>query len=260
MGEYSARAKSRSSTSCDCFRVRYTDNLFPVAPRSLSTVLSRAAEYAKNDLLNFIADSFLQLPSPESTDLEVAMARHRDKTVIYGLLKRLCQEGPKVVAAIARAVDELNNDHDALDEILNQQQYRLAYWRTADQELGYRRFFDINTLIGLRMERAHVFEATHWRILEWLQKGVLDGVRVDHPDGLRDPQQYFDRLRNRAPDAWIIGEKILEPGEFLRASWPIEGTSGYDFLNVCNSLLVYGDGLKELTAIYGDFTAEPDRF
>ena len=110
----------------------------------------------------------------------------------------------------------MNADHDALDELLNQQHYRLAYWRTADQELGYRRFFDVNTLIGLRIERPHVFEATHCRILEWLQNGVLDGVRVDHPDGLRDPQQYFERLRNRAPDAWIVGEKILEPGEFLR--------------------------------------------
>jgi (1->4)-alpha-D-glucan 1-alpha-D-glucosylmutase len=89
---------------------------------------------------------------------------------------------------------------------------------------------------------------------------VLDGVRVDHPDGLRDPEQYFERLRDRAPDAWIVGEKILEPGEFLRENWPIEGTSGYDFLNVCNNLLVHGDGLKELTAIYGEFTGEPVEF
>jgi (1->4)-alpha-D-glucan 1-alpha-D-glucosylmutase len=242
------------------FQVRYTDNLLPVAPRSLSILLSRAAEYAHNHTLNFISDSFLQLPSPESTDREVAMARHRDKTVIYGLLKRLCEEEPEVVAAITRAVDELNSDKDALDELLNHQQYRLAYWRTADQELGYRRFFDVNTLIGLRMERAHVFEATHRRILEWLENGVLDGVRVDHPDGLRYPQQYFERLRARAPDAWIIGEKILEPGEFLRESWPIEGTTGYDFMNVCNNMIVSGDGLKELTAIYSDFTGEPVDF
>jgi (1->4)-alpha-D-glucan 1-alpha-D-glucosylmutase len=242
------------------FQVRYTDNLLPVAPRSLSILLSRAAEYAHNDTLNFISDSFLQLPSPESTDREVAVARHRDKTVIYGLLKRLCGEEPEVVPAINRAVDELNSDKDALDELLNHQQYRLAYWRTADQELGYRRFFDVNTLVGLRMERAQVFEATHRRILEWLENGVLDGVRVDHPDGLRDPQQYFERLRARVPDAWIIGEKILESGEFLRESWPIEGTTGYDFMNVCNNLIVRGDGLKELTAIYSDFTREPVDF
>jgi (1->4)-alpha-D-glucan 1-alpha-D-glucosylmutase len=242
------------------FQVRYHDNLLPVAPRSLPILLSKAAQAANNDTLSFLADSFSLLPSPESTDRDVAMARHRDKTVIYGLLKRLCQEEPDVMAAIASAVNELNSDFDALDQILNQQHYRLAYWRTADQELGYRRFFDVNTLIGLRTERAHVFEATHARILEWLENGVLDGVRVDHPDGLRDPQQYFERLRNRAPDAWIIGEKILEPGEFLRESWPVDGTTGYDFLNVCNNLMVYGDGLKEMTAIYSDFTGEPVEF
>jgi (1->4)-alpha-D-glucan 1-alpha-D-glucosylmutase len=242
------------------FQVRYGDNLFPVAPRSLSVVLSRAEKITKNDELNFIAESFLRLPSPESTDREVSLQRHRDKTVIYGLLQRLCTEESEVVKAIDRAVDELNADHNALDDFLNQQQYRLAYWRTAGQELGYRRFFDVNTLVGLRVERPHVFEATHCRILQWLQNGVLDGVRVDHPDGLRDPQQYCERLRNQAPDAWIVGEKILEPGEFLRESWPIEGTSGYDFLNVCNSLLVHGAGLNELTSIYGEFTGEPIDF
>jgi len=242
------------------FQVRYKDNLFPVAPRSLSIVLSKAAEYARNDTLNFIADSFSRLPSPESNHLEVAKARHRDKTVIYALLKRLCEEDPEVVPAIARAVKELEEDYDALDEMLNQQQYRLAHWKMADHELGYRRFFDVNTLVGLRMERGHVFDTTHRRILEWLGTGVLDGVRVDHPDGLRDPEQYFNWLRSRAPDAWIVAEKILEPGEFLRESWPIEGTSGYDFLNVCNSLLAYGEGLKELTGIYRDFTSEPIDF
>jgi (1->4)-alpha-D-glucan 1-alpha-D-glucosylmutase len=242
------------------FQVRYADNLFPVAPRSLWTVLSKAAEYANNDTLRFIADSFARLPSPQSTDREVAMARHRDKTVIYAILNRLCEEEPKAVASIERSITELNGNQDSLDELLNQQHYRLAYWRTADQELGYRRFFDVNTLIGLRMEREHVFEATHCRILDWLEKGVLDGVRVDHPDGLRDPEQYFERLRKRAPFAWIIGEKILEPGELLRESWLIEGTSGYDFLNVCNGLIVNSEGLNELTAIYGEFTLEPIDF
>jgi len=238
------------------FQVRYMDNLFPVAPRSLSATLSKAAEYLQNDTLNFIADSFSRLPSPDSIDREVAMARHRDKTVIYRLLNRLCEEELDVVAAIARAVDELNTDYDALDRMLDEQQYRLAYWRTADHELGYRRFFDVNTLIGLRMERMHVFEATHRKILEWLANGVLDGIRVDHPDGLRDPEQYFKRLRSRAPDAWIIGEKILAPREFLRESWPIEGTTGYDFLNVCNRLLAYDNGLDVLTKIYRDFSNE----
>ena len=147
-----------------------------------------------------------------------------------------------------------------MDQLLNLQYYRIAYWRVADQELGYRRFFDVNSLVGLRVERSHVFDATHRRILEWINDGTLDGVRVDHPDGLRDPQQYFERLQGRAPHAWIIGEKILEPGEFLRGNWPIQGTSGYDFLNLCNNLFVYGHGLEELTEIYRDFTGEPIDF
>jgi len=88
----------------------------------------------------------------------------------------------------------------------------------------------------------------------------LDGVRVDHPDGLRDPKEYFKRLRERAPNAWVLGEKILEPGEFLREEWPIEGTSGYDFLNVAAGVLVAPDGMMELTSIYAEFTEQPTDF
>lgn len=244
----------------DVLQVRYTDNLLPLAPRSLPVILAKAAEYTASPKLSFIADSFSRLPSPESTDYDGVVSRSRDKGVIYELLRKVCEEQPEASSAIDKAIAELNDNHDALDDLLNQQHYRLAYWRTADQELGYRRFFDVNTLIGLRVERAHVFEATHCRILEWLQKNVLDGVRVDHPDGLRDPEQYFERLRKHAPDAWIVAEKILQPGEYLRESWPIEGTSGYDFLNVCNGVLVHGEGLREMTAIYKEFTGEPVDF
>jgi len=242
------------------FVVLYMKNEFPVAPRSLYGLLLRAAEYARSDTLSFIADSFARLPAPEATDHSVAVNRHRDKTVIYALLERLCAEDSNICRSIDQAVADLNNNIDALDDLLNQQNYRLAYWRTADQELGYRRFFDVNTLIGLRVEREHVFEETHALILQWLKEGVLDGVRVDHPDGLRDPEGYFRRLREQAPDAWIIGEKILESGEWLRQEWPIHGTSGYDFLNVCNGLLVHGPGLEEMTTIYSDFTHEPIDF
>ncbi len=245
---------------CARFRVRYIDHLFPLAPRSLAVPLAKAAEATNNATLSFIADSLARLPTPDAADKETVLSRHRDKTVIYDLLRRLCEERPEIRQAIAVAITELNGNLDALDEFLNLQHYRLAYWRTADQDLGYRRFFDVNTLIGVRVERPHVFEATHHRILDWLKDGTLDGIRVDHPDGLRDPQQYFERLRSRAPEAWILGEKILEPEESLRASWPIEGTTGYDFLNACNRLLVHHEGLKELTAIYADFTKEPVDF
>ena len=241
-------------------RIRYIDHLYPLAPRSQAAIFERAAEYAYSPTLSFLADSLSRLPVPDATDTEAINSRHRDKVVIYGLLQRFCEEHPDASQAIDKAVRELNSDHDALDELLNLQHYRLAYWRTADQELGYRRFFDVNTLVGVRVERPHVFEQTHRRILDWLREGVLDGVRIDHPDGLRDPLQYFTRLRQRSPDAWIIGEKILEPGEYLRENWPIQGTSGYDFLNVCNSWLMHRDGLEELTRIYRDFTQEPIDF
>ena len=202
----------------------------------------------------------MRLPLPEATDVEGIDSRHRDKVVIYDLLRRLYEEHPEAMRAVDKAVVELNADHDALDELLNLQHYRLAYWRTADQELGYRRFFDVNSLVALRVERPHVFDATHRRILDWVHEGILDGVRVDHPDGLRDPLQYFTRLRQRCPDAWIIGEKILEPGESLRENWPIQGTSGYDFLNLCNGWLMHPNGLNEMTQIYAEFTHEPTDF
>jgi (1->4)-alpha-D-glucan 1-alpha-D-glucosylmutase len=242
------------------FRVCYMEHTWPLSPQSLAMILTSAAASAGDDTLGFLADSLSRLPSPDAADPALIQERHRDKDVIYALLQRLCEEHPQIMAFIAHTVEGINGDVDALDEFLNQQNYRLAYWRTADQELGYRRFFDVNSLIGLRMERPHVFEATHSRILGWLRSGVLDGVRIDHPDGLRDPKQYFERLRSRAPDAWIIGEKILEPGEFLRTNWPIDGTSGYDFMNVCNSLLVNGGGLREFTRIYREFTEETAEF
>ena len=242
------------------FTVECAGQTLPTAPQSLMVILGRAAEIAKSDTLNFLAASFGRLPAPDFAERGTILARHRDKMVLKGLLARLCLEETTVPDALDQAVWQLNEDTDALDDFLNQQNYRLAYWKTADQQLGYRRFFDVNTLIGLRVEREHVFEETHALLLDWLRRGVLDGVRVDHPDGLRDPLQYFRRLREHAPDAWIVAEKILKTGEFLRESWPIEGTSGYDFMNAALGVLVSPDGLKELNEIYADFTNEPTNF
>jgi (1->4)-alpha-D-glucan 1-alpha-D-glucosylmutase len=242
------------SRSGSRFLVCAAEQEFPVSPLSLTAILPRAAESAKSDTLSFLASSYGRLPVPEYWDRRLILTRHRDKTVLNSMLGRLCVEEPTACEAIDRAVAELNANQDALDDFLSQQNYRLSYWKTADQQLGYRRFFDVNTLIGLRIEREHVFEETHALILEWLKEGVLDGVRIDHPDGLRDPLEYFRRLRAAAPQAWIVGEKILEPGEFLREEWPIEGTSGYDFLNVALNLLVKPEGVAELTTIYAEFT------
>lgn len=118
-------------------------------------------------------------------------------------------------------------------EVHDRQHYELVNWTRGDSELGYRRFFAIVDLAGLRVEDPEVFEATHREILRWYAEGGVQGIRVDHPDGLRDPGDYLHRLHAAAPDAWIVVEKILEPGEQL-PRWPIAGTTGYDALSeVC---------------------------
>ena len=118
-------------------------------------------------------------------------------------------------------------------EVHDRQHYELVDWTRGDSELNYRRFFTITDLAGLRVEDPAVFDATHAEILRWYHEGMVQGIRVDHPDGLRDPGGYFDRLRAAAPDAWLVVEKILEPGEEMPA-WPVAGTTGYDALaEVC---------------------------
>lgn len=172
----------------------------------------------------------------------------------------LCVENPDVAAAIDRGIDEINGDADRLDLLLSQQHYRLSYWRMAERELVYRRFFDINSLVGVRTEDERAFADIHRLVLDWLNCGRLDGVRVDHPDGLRDPARYFRRLRTAAPNAWIVAEKILARGEHLPEFWPIAGTTGYDFLNITGGLFIDPRGEAPLNEFYREFTGEPVDF
>lgn len=172
---------------------------------------------------------------------------HRE--VLHQSLVALLEEEPEAAGAVDRVVSRWNAP-DPLDAFLSLQHYRLAHWRLADAELGYRRFFHINELVALRSEDEAVFRDTHARVLEWLRDGTLDGVRVDHPDGLRDPEAYFRRLRWEAPAAWVVGEKILEPGERLGTSWKMQGTTGYDFLHYAGGLFVDPEGEEPLTRLY----------
>jgi (1->4)-alpha-D-glucan 1-alpha-D-glucosylmutase len=130
-------------------------------------------------------------------------------------------------------------------EVHERQHYRLVGWRRGNAELTYRRFFDITNLAAVRVEDPTVFAGTHGEVLRWVADGDVTGLRVDHPDGLADPGGYFRRLRENAPNAWIVAEKILHPGEPLPQSWPVDGTTGYD-------------ALREIAGVFVDPAAEPD--
>ncbi|MFP4442083.1 MAG: malto-oligosyltrehalose synthase [Spirochaetia bacterium] len=242
------------------FFIRYFDNIYPVAPRSLSGFLAGVGRTAGSPDLEFIASALEFLPLPTAVDRFSTRQRHRDKEVIRQQLARLLEEQPAVRRLLDEELGKVNADVDRLDMILEMQNYRLAYWRMARTDLGYRRFFDINSLAALRTEDEDVFSDTHRLVIEWLENGILDGVRVDHPDGLRDPETYFSRLRSHAEKAWIVAEKILEHGERLRKSWKISGTTGYDFLNLAGNLFVLSENESPLTDFYREFTGETRSF
>jgi (1->4)-alpha-D-glucan 1-alpha-D-glucosylmutase len=167
---------------------------------------------------------------------------------------------PKTAAKLpkdAAALKAFNADFAALDKLIRLQHYHLAFHEHGDARLNYRRFFAVSSLAAVCVEDENTFAATHALLRRWLEKGWLDGLRVDHPDGLRDPAGYLQRLRALAPDAWIVVEKILEPGESLPASWPVQGTTGYDFLNLVNGLFIDPDAEPAFTSLYASFTGEP---
>ena len=143
---------------------------------------------------------------------------------------------------------------------LARQHYRLCHWRVATEELDVRRFFDVTTLAGVRVEDPAVFDATHALVLEQLHAGEVDGLRIDHPDGLADPAGYLARLAEATGDAWVVVEKILGPGEPLPAEWRTAGTTGYDVLNRVLGLFVDPAGERPLTALWESLTGDPSTY
>ncbi len=238
------------------FTFQYYDHYFPVSPRSLAGVLDAAAKQIRSDELAFIAGALDRLPLPTATDRQSVQRRHRDKEILRSYLVELCKE-EKVRDAIDEQVAHINSDPDALDQLFSGQNYRVAFWRKAEQELGYRRFFDIHGLVGLHMEDVQVFNDTHRLIKKLVNNSQVDGLRIDHPDGLYDPAVYYERLQEACPDTWVVAEKILESDESLRSSWQISGTTGYDFLNDLNGIFVDPEGEQILTGFYTQFTGEP---
>lgn len=217
--------------------VTVDDRPFPLEPVSLGAVLAPLADALADDLLLLVAHGYRRVgdePTARTAELRVLDAF---------LAERL--EHEQITESLDALLDELNADADALHALLEAQQYRLAFWRAA-RDLGYRRFFDVNELIGIRVELPEVFDRTHRAIGHWVRDGSVAGLRVDHPDGLRAPAAYFERLRELMPDGWIVAEKILEQGEHLRADWPVHGTTGYDVAEVLAQWLVDPDGFEEL--------------
>jgi (1->4)-alpha-D-glucan 1-alpha-D-glucosylmutase len=233
--------------------VRAHDHELPLAPRSLGTVVKRAADRCGHIELAFIGDALMALPSLHRRDAEARRRRHRDKAVLVARLAALSQE--RVVAqALSDEIAAINVDPVELDALLEQQAYRLVHWTVSANQISYRRFFDINTLVGLRNEDLDVFEASHGLVLRLVAQGALDGMRIDHVDGLRDPDTYLTRLRERAPDAWIVVEKILTANECVPPRWPIDGTTGYDFIEKLSGLFVDPDAERPMTDVFERFT------
>ena len=163
-------------------------------------------------------------------------------------------------AKSTRNLGQPPEDSLALHRLLEKQHYRLAYWRVASDEINYRRFFEITDLAGLRIEDPEVFEATHALAARLAQRGGIDGVRIDHPDGLADPRQYFERLARLFPRRWIVVEKILAEHEKLPGDWPVHGETGYRFANLLTGLFIDAAAEARFDRIYRRFTGERRSF
>jgi (1->4)-alpha-D-glucan 1-alpha-D-glucosylmutase len=256
--------------------VVYGDMRFPVAPRTYQRVLVALEESASqlNDLVK-LAEGFASLPRPTATE-EIETARIR-----AARLNELKQHFAAVVEsndAIRARLDELleswngrageRTSFETLNEILEEQHYRLAYWKVGVHETNYRRFFAIDTLIGLRVEIPEVFQETHALLARLLQDKIVAGLRIDHIDGLRDPQQYLERLQVLAAqegsdskaDLYVLVEKILAENEFLPSEWACDGTTGYEFIVQLAELFVDSRAERKFTDTYADFCGETAAF
>jgi len=250
------------------FAVRYFEHRFPLDPRTCPAILSGIDELAG------LAAEFGRLP-PRDGD---AAARATEKDRLKGSLAALVTGSSTAARAIDAALARFNGEdpaRNALHELLEAQAYRLAYWRVATDEINYRRFFDVNELAALRVEAEPVFEATHGFILELAAAGLVDGLRIDHPDGLFNPERYFERLQQeyaqragvlRAPSArparalYVVAEKITARHEHLPERWAVHGTTGYRFAAVANGVFVDGAARGRIDRIWRSFTGETSDF
>ncbi len=260
------------------FYLRYGDRRLPIAPGTyryvLDIALQNLAEHKDEDFyaeLQSILTALEYLPKRTEIDPKRIAERIREKEIIKRRLERRCAEAPQVQQAIEKALARINGEpgdprsFDALDELLNAQSYRLAFWRVAAEEINYRRFFDVNDLAAIRVELPKVFDAVHRLLLELVNTRAVTGLRIDHPDGLYLPREYFEKIQQRCAKAlaialpqdgraiYMVAEKILTGAETLRKDWLVHGTTGYDFGNQVAQLLVDSSAETAITKTFHRF-------
>jgi (1->4)-alpha-D-glucan 1-alpha-D-glucosylmutase len=207
-----------------------------------------------------VADAFARLSSMDDSPEKRRQLAHAREA-----LARLHADNPLVNVCLDATLDSFNRpaeepvEQSPLSLLLDQQMFKPVFWQVAYEKINYRRFFYLSEFIALRAEDPTVFRRTHDKILEWTRAGLCTGLRIDHLDGLHNPRQYLVRLRQAVPDTYLVVEKILELGEFLRTDWPIQGTSGYKFCNYVNGIFCARDHEPAFTGIYHEFLgAKPD--
>ncbi|MGZ5103309.1 MAG: malto-oligosyltrehalose synthase [Usitatibacter sp.] len=258
------------------FAVRYYRHRLPIDPCEYPRILRaalRELESARGDVghraqsLRSICESFERLPRRDVRDRRRRDERNLGKEVAKGRLASLARSSPEIAAAIESAVAALNGragdavSFDALHELLEAQAFRLAYWRVAQDEINYRRFFDINDLAALRQEIPTVFAQTHRLAVALVKEGAVEALRIDHPDGLYDPKEYFRRLQEACGrPVYVVVEKIVAPFENVPEEWAVHGTTGYRFANVVNGLFVDTAGEPRLTRTYRQFIGDDAAF
>jgi (1->4)-alpha-D-glucan 1-alpha-D-glucosylmutase len=240
------------------FAIHYHEHVFPLTPPSYRRILEQSG-------LDAFGERFRAL-GPRA-------GRRARAIVLKTALAQRLAEDPEVRRAVEETVARYNGTPGepksfvSLHRLLEAQHYRLAHWRVAADEINYRRFFDINDLAGIRVELPELFDIVHRLVLRLASEGKLDGLRIDHIDGLFDPRGYCEKLRRVLPEgAYLVVEKILAAREELRADWPVDGTTGYDFLALIDALFADPAGeaklrrtLAEFAGIADDFGAIADR-
>jgi (1->4)-alpha-D-glucan 1-alpha-D-glucosylmutase len=238
-------------------RARHYENTWPLGPASWGALLSAhvptSRSWSADEKRSFSELERLQVIEEPDAEDRIAYARHAAQAE-----ESLADAQHR--GHLQDAVDGTQGDKELLNAVLQRQFYQLHGWKLAGELGNYRRFFDIGTLSGIRTELPTVFDATHARIETMISRNEIDGVRVDHPDGLREPLEYLKRLRALLPQGRIYVEKILENDERLKEDWPIDGTVGYEFLAKVNRLWMDDQRADVLTATYADFTGHSANF